>query len=113
MAVCLVTGGAGFIGSHLVEALVARRHAVRVLDDFSTGKRANLENVLDKIELIAGDIADPQTVRMAVRGVEWVFHFASATGLATALSDTLAIHNTGATGTLHLLEAAHEAQVRR
>jgi UDP-glucose 4-epimerase len=113
MAVCLVTGGAGFIGSHLVEALVARHHAVRVLDDFSTGKRANLENVLGNIELIAGDIADPKTVQAGVRGVDWVFHLASATGLAAALCDTLSIHQTGATGTLHLLEAAREAQVRR
>jgi UDP-glucose 4-epimerase len=113
MAVCLVTGGAGFIGSHLVEALLARRHIVRVLDDFSTGKRANLERILERIELIAGDVADPKTARGAVRGVDWVFHLASATGLPNGPADSLAVHNTCATGTLRLLEAAREAQVRR
>jgi UDP-glucose 4-epimerase len=113
MAVCLVTGGAGFIGSHLVEALVARRHIVRVVDDFSTGKRANLERILGIIELIAGDVADPKTARGAVRGVDWVFHLATATGTPTGPADSLAVHNACATGTLRLLEAAHEAQVRR
>jgi UDP-glucose 4-epimerase len=113
MAFCLVTGGAGFIGSHLVEALLARRHAVRVLDDFSTGKRANLETVLGRIELIAGDIADPKTVRAVVRGVDWIFHLAATTGVQTGPGVSLAVHNTCATGTLHLLEAAREARVQR
>jgi len=113
MASCLVTGGAGFIGSHLVEALLARRHVVRVLDNFSTGKRANLECVLDRIELIAGDIADPKTIRSAVRGVEWIFHLAATTAHPVGPDASLSVHDTCATGTLHLLEAAREAQVRR
>jgi UDP-glucose 4-epimerase len=111
MAVCLVTGGAGFIGSHLVEALVARRDRVRVLDDFSSGSWSNLENVRSEIELVTGDVNDRRAVRAAVEGVDVVFHLACATiGLAT---DPLAIHHSSATGTLHILEAARDSQVSR
>jgi UDP-glucose 4-epimerase len=113
MAVCLVTGGAGFIGSHLVEALVKRRHSVRVLDNFTTGKRANLEQVLNQIELIAGDVSDLKTAHVAMRGVDCVFHLASTTGSSEAPVDPLLVHHGCATGTLHILEAAREAQVRR
>src|SRR3954454_154502 len=77
MAVCLVTGGAGFIGSHLVEALVERGDRVRVLDNFCTGDRANLDAVRERIDLIEGDITDAETVRQATRGAEFVFHQAA------------------------------------
>src|ERR1700736_6091435 len=70
MSVCLVTGGAGFIGSHLVEALVQRGHEVRVLDNLSTGNVANLDSVRDRIDLLIGDIVDPDVCRDAIRGVE-------------------------------------------
>src|SRR5438552_5892233 len=77
MAVCLVTGGAGFIGSHLVDALLAAGHAVRVLDNFSTGRLPNLTHVRDRIELVAGDVTDYGVMRDAVPGVDWVFHQAA------------------------------------
>src|SRR5947209_10419612 len=108
MAVCLVTGGAGFIGSHLTEALVARGHTVRVLDNFSTGSRANLAPVHDRIELIAGDLTDFHTVRKAADGVELVFHLAALSSVMQGVVDPLATHQAAATGTLHVLLAARE-----
>src|SRR5262245_48767965 len=77
MAQCLVTGGAGFIGSHLTEALLARGHQVRILDDRSTGRRENLAAVEDQVELVAGSITDPDAVHAAVKEVQWVFHLAA------------------------------------
>jgi UDP-glucose 4-epimerase len=79
MSVCLVTGGAGFIGSHLVEALVARHHAVRVLDNCTTGTLANLAGVMNAVELYLGDLADLDFVRRVTSGVEFVFHHAAQT----------------------------------
>jgi UDP-glucose 4-epimerase len=113
MAVCLVTGGAGFIGSHLVEALVARGHTVRVLDNFSTGSLAHLAQVRDRIEVITGDVTDYNVVREATEGVEVVFHQAAHSSVMQSVVDPLATHQAGATGTLHVLLAAREAQVRR
>jgi UDP-glucose 4-epimerase len=113
MAVCLVTGGAGFIGSHLVEALLARGHGVRVLDNLSTGSLANLEQVADRIELVKADVADLQVVRAAMQGVELVFHQAAQAPGPRGVSDPLTTHHTCATGTLTVLLAAREAGVRR
>jgi UDP-glucose 4-epimerase len=113
MALCLVTGGAGFIGSHLVEALVAHGHGVRVLDNLSTGDEANLAGVRGDIDLVPGDVTDLEAVRRAVRGVDYVFHQAALESVALGLADPLATHHACATGTLHLLLAAREAQVRR
>jgi UDP-glucose 4-epimerase len=113
MAVCLVTGGAGFIGSHLVNTLIAHGHIVRVLDNISTGSLANLERVLSKIELLRGDLTDPQLLRSAVQGVELIFHQAGVPSVPRSLADPLATHRTSATGTLQLLLAAREAGVRR
>jgi UDP-glucose 4-epimerase len=113
MKVCLVTGGAGFIGSHLVDALVVQGHQVRVLDNFSTGNPANLDNVRSQIELIEGDVTDPETLKAATEGVELVFHQAALASVSRSLSDPLATHEVCATGTLRLLLAAREAGVRR
>ena len=113
MAFCLVTGGAGFIGSHLVEALVNRRHQVRVLDDLSTGRRGNLAAVQNEIEFIEGDASERAIVRLAVRGVDVIFHLASPNLHLESVSDPVAIHHACGTATLQLLHAAHEAQVRR
>jgi UDP-glucose 4-epimerase len=113
MAVCLVTGGAGFIGSHLVEALVARGHTVRVLDDFSTGSLANLEGVRSRIELVRGSVTDLRTVREAARGVEVIFHQAALGCAPRNQADLLTTHAVCTTGTLHVLIAAREAEVRR
>ncbi len=113
MAECLVTGGAGFIGSHLVEALVARGHAVRVLDNFSTGRVANLANVREQIQLIEGDLTDRDVVREATRGVELVFHQAALASVPRSVADPLATHQVCVNGTLHVLLAAREMGVRR
>jgi UDP-glucose 4-epimerase len=113
MAVCLVTGGAGFIGSHLTEALVRRGHEVRVLDDLSTGSLDNLGAVRDGIDFIEGDVTDPECVRQWCRGVDWVFHQAALASVPRSVADPLATHRVCATGTLHVLVAARDAGVRR
>jgi UDP-glucose 4-epimerase len=113
MAVCLVTGGAGFIGSHLVEELLARGQVVRVLDDFSTGHLENLAEVEDRIELVRGSVLDLPAVREVMAGVDYVFHLAGPPPGAASLADPMAAHHCGATGTLHVLVAAREANVKR
>ena len=109
----LVTGGAGFIGSHLVEALLARGDAVRVLDNFSTGSCDNLAAVRDRVEVIDGDITDPATVRAAMRGVEVVFHQAALASVPRSVANPLATHRVCVDGTLQVLLAARDAKVRR
>src|SRR5688500_11504150 len=113
MSLCLVTGGAGFIGSHLTEALVARGHQVRVLDNLSTGNLANLDAVRGSIELITGDITDLEVVRHAAQGVEVVYHQAALAAVPRSVADPAATHHACATGTLHVLMAAREAGVQR
>src|SRR5208282_72342 len=99
----LVTGGAGFIGSHLCEALVGDGHAVRVLDDLSTGVRANLP---PGVELIEGDIADPAAMQAAVAGVDGCFHLAAIASVARGVEDWLGSHRTNLTGTITLFDEA-------
>ena len=109
----LVTGGAGFIGSHLIEALLEHGHTVRVLDNFSTGKRKNLDPFRADIELIEGDVRNFQVVREAVEGVEVVLHQAAMPSVPRSIIDPITPHNVNATGTLHVLEASKKAGVRR
>lgn len=116
----LVTGGAGFIGSNIVEALVSRGESVVVLDDFSTGRRPNLESALavrkdgaPQPEIIEGDIRDASTVRRAMRGVTHVLHQAALPSVQRSVEDPLASHEVNATGTLILLLAARDEGVRR
>lgn len=113
MALCLVTGGAGFIGSHLVEALLERGQAVRVLDDFSTGSAANLAPVADRIELITGDLTNLATVREAAEGVEVIYHQGALPSVPRSVADPWTTHQVCATGTLNVLMAARDAGVRR
>src|SRR5262245_23998694 len=113
MAVCLVTGGAGFIGSHLVDALAARGHRVRVLDNFSTGRRENLASAGGRVEVVEGDLTRPGDVRRASEGVELVFHQGALASVPRSVADPLATHEACATGTLHVLQAAREAGARR
>ena len=112
-ATALVTGGAGFIGSHLVDRLIAEGACVRVLDDFSTGHRVNLEHALDGIELIEGSVTDPSVCEAACRGVDYVFHQAAVPSVQRSVADPTRTHEVTATGTLHMLVAAHGAGVRR
>src|SRR5262245_31532465 len=113
MSICLVTGGAGFIGPHLVEALLGAGHVVRVLDNFSTGSRDNLAAVRDRVEVIPGDVTDEETVHIAMREVELVFHQAALASVPRSVADPLATHRACVDGTLHVLVAAREAKVRR
>ena len=113
MSSCLVTGGAGFIGSHLVDALLAAGWSCRVLDNFSTGSPRNLSHILDQVELIEGDIRDLETVRRAVNGMEVVFHQAALPSVPRSINDPLTTHAVNATGTLNVLSAARESGVRR
>jgi UDP-glucose 4-epimerase len=109
----LVTGGAGFIGSHLVETLVRRGDQVRVLDNLSTGFRGNLRSVTDDIELIEGDVADPQAVARAVADVECVFHQAALASVPRSVEKPLDTNHACVTGTLTVLDQARRAGVRR
>lgn len=108
----LVTGGAGFIGSNLVDALIARGYAVRVLDNLSTGKRSNLPSV-DSVELIVGDVADANTVRRAVQGCRAVVHLAAVASVQASVDDPVGTHQSNLVGTLNLCEAMREAGIRR
>jgi len=109
----LVTGGAGFIGSHLVEELVRRGERVRVLDNFATGRRENIAPWLARIELVEGDLCDLPAVRRAVDGVTYVLHQAAIPSVLRSVRDPLTSHAANATGTLNLLLAARDAGVRR
>ena len=111
MALYLVTGGAGFIGSHIAEELVGRGEKVRVLDNLSTGKRENVEPFLGKIEFIEGDIRDLNTCRRAVKGVDHALHQAAVASVALSVEDPLLVNAVNVTGTLNLLVAAREAGV--
>jgi nucleoside-diphosphate-sugar epimerase len=112
MASYLVTGGAGFIGSHLVDALVARGHDVRVADNFSTGSRANLAHHT-RVTLVEGDVADPAVARRAVDGCEVVLHQAAIPSVPRSVADPAMTHRANVDGTLQILLAARGAGVRR
>jgi UDP-glucose 4-epimerase len=109
----LVTGGAGFIGSHLVEGLRAAGWSVRVLDDFSTGRAANLAAVSDRAELVRGDVRDSEVVAKAVRDVDVVFHLAAIPSVPRSVADPLSTHSVHVDGTLRVLEASRRCGVRR
>lgn len=113
MSFYLVTGGAGFIGSNIVEELVRRGERVRVLDDFSTGKHENLAPFVEHIELLEGTLLDVAAVRRAVQGVDYVLHQAALPSVQRSIEDPLTTHTTNATGTLNLLLAARDAGVKR
>jgi nucleoside-diphosphate-sugar epimerase len=109
----LVTGGAGFIGSHLTAALVAHGARVRVLDDLSTGKRSNLEAVAAEVDWREGDIRDADCCRRAVAGVRFVFHQAARSSVPGSFADPATTRDVNAGGTGVLLDAAHAAGVER
>src|SRR6267143_3412872 len=110
---CLVTGGAGFIGSHLTERLVTLGHHVRVVDNLSTGDEANLAGVASEIEFLRGDLCDPDVCRQAVAGIHVVFHLAALPSVPRSLKDPWASHAANVNATMRLLEACREAKVAR
>ena len=109
----LVTGGAGFIGSNIVDELVRRHHDVTVLDDLSAGKEANLADVRDKIDFRQASITDLDAVRSAANGVEYVIHLAAQTSVPRSVKDPIESNRVNIDGTLNVLVAARDAKVRR
>lgn len=113
MTTYLVTGGAGFIGSHIVTRLVEEGHRVRVLDNLCAGTLNNLAHLRDGFEFVRGDVSDANVVRQAVDGVEIVFHQAALASVPLSVKDPIAVHTACVTGTVTVLDAARQAGVRR
>jgi nucleoside-diphosphate-sugar epimerase len=113
MSISLVTGGAGFIGSNLVEALVKRGQRVRVIDNFSTGKRENLKEFWSQIDFREVDLLDEPALRKACEGVDTIFHQAAIPSVPRSVTDPLMTHRVNVDGTVNLLIAARDARVRR
>ncbi|WPP00448.1 NAD-dependent epimerase/dehydratase family protein [Pseudomonas sp. HR96] len=109
----LITGGAGFIGSHLADALLAKGYAVRVLDDLSTGKRENLALDHPGLQLIVGDVADAALVARAVEGCQAVVHLAAVASVQASVDDPVKTHQSNFIGTLNVCEAMRLAGVKR
>jgi nucleoside-diphosphate-sugar epimerase len=108
----LVTGGAGFIGSNIVEELVQREQAVTIIDNFLTGKRENISSFLSKIELVEGDIRDYDLCRSALEGVDYVLHQAALSSVPRSVEDPLLTNEINIKGTLNILLASREAKVK-
>ena len=113
MSTYLITGGGGFIGSNLVEYLVDKGERVRIIDDFSTGKRENLARLKGRFELIEGSICDGDLIKKACEGVDYVLHHAALPSVPRSVEEPVACHEVAATGTLMVLEAARKAKVKR
>ena len=113
MARTLVTGGGGFIGSHLTTRLVQLGHDVRVIDDFSTGRRENLDLLAGRIEILEADIRDPQACVRACDGVAFVFHQAAVPSVPKSVEHPQASHDVNINGTFNLLRAAVSCKVHR
>jgi UDP-glucose 4-epimerase len=110
---CLVTGGAGFIGSNLVHALLRQGMRVRVFDNLSTGRVVNLEDLVGDIDFVEGDIRDLDAIRGATQGAAVVFHEAAIPSVARSVADPLSSNDVNVTGTLNVLLAARDASVQR
>ncbi len=113
MARYLVTGGAGFIGSHVVDRLVGAGHQVRVLDDCSSGKLENLAAVRNRIEFLQGDIRDRQLMTKACQGIEFVIHEAAWRSVPKSMADPYGYTDVNVLATVNLLDAAVKAKVKR
>ena len=109
----VVTGGAGFIGSHIVRRLLADGHRVRVVDNFSTGKRGNLDEVLKHVELFDVSITDLPALQPMFRGADYVFHQAALPSVPRSIDDPLTTHHFNVTGTLNVLLTSRDAGVKR
>lgn len=110
---CLITGGAGFIGSHIADALVQKNYEVRVLDNFSTGKRNNIKHLEGMLEAIEGDIIDKKTVDEAVSGVDYIFHQAAQVSVVESVKNPAKTWDINIKGTKLLLNAAVESRVKK
>ena len=113
MAVYVVTGGGGFIGSHIVENLVRQRNTVKVIDDFSTGKRGNVEAFKNDVEIIEADLAETKNLTQFLKGTDYVIHQAAIPSVPKSILDPLKSHNANVNGTLNLLLACRDAGVKR
>jgi nucleoside-diphosphate-sugar epimerase len=113
MAKFLVTGGAGFIGSNIVGELVRKGESICVIDNFTTGKRQNIAEFEDAIELVEGDIRDPEAVAKAMHGVDYVLHQAALASVQRSIDDPVTTNQVNIQGTLNLLEAARKEHVKR
>ncbi len=113
MALYLVTGGAGFIGSHVVEKLLDKGEQVRIFDNFSTGKRENLSAFGKRIEIIEGDIRDASLCRKAMENAEYVIHLAALHEVVRSVEQPLETHEINVTGILKVLLAARDSKVKR
>jgi UDP-glucose 4-epimerase len=113
MAHYLVTGGAGFIGSHIAVRLIGDGHRVRVLDDLSTGKRDNLQAAIKQVEFLPRDASDPRDIADAMRGIDGVFHLAAVPSVPLSVKEPLKNQRSGEVATLAVLDAAQKAGVRR
>jgi len=113
MSLYLVTGGAGFIGSHIVDKLVQLGEKVRVLDNFVTGKKENLSKSINKIELINGDIRDRKKLQVALKSVDFVLHQAALRSVPRSVDDPISTNDVNITGTLLLLEQSRKCKVQR
>ncbi len=109
----LVTGGAGFIGSHIAEELARRGHRVAVLDDLSSGKEANLTHLAGKVELRKGSVCDAEAVASACRGAEYVIHLAARTSVPRSVLEPIETNRVNVDGTLNVLIAARDAKAKR
>jgi len=110
---CLVTGGAGFIGSNLCKELLARGHRVKVIDNLSTGKIKNISPFIDKIEFIKGDLKLKEDAKKACEGIDYIFHEAAIPSVRRSVEDPVVTNDANISGTLNLLIAAKEAKVKR
>ena len=113
MSLYLVTGGAGFIGSHVIESLIEKGEKVRVLDNFSTGKRENLSRLRDSVEVIEGDVRDPDSCRQAMKNAKYAIHLAALHEVPRSVEQPLETHGINVTGILNALIAARDAKVKR
>jgi UDP-glucose 4-epimerase len=113
MSTHLVTGGGGFIGSNIVGELLKRGQSVRIIDDFSTGRRENIEDFLSQVELIEGDIRDHDTVERAVKGADYVLHQAALASVPRSIANPQATNKVNVEGTLNLLDAARKYSIKR
>lgn len=113
MPVYLVTGGAGFIGSNIVEALVKKGEKVKVIDNFVSGKRENLSHIIDKIELIEGDIRDLPLLKKVTQGIDYILHQAALRSVPKSVGDPVSYNEVNVGGTLNVLIAAKESGVTR